>query len=107
MVDDESMIRKSGSVSAGGMDDLQDFRCPNCDAAYTVNALFDHHLVSCSSCNTRLTEWNLMTRIYLIDYDHAEKPLRRLIELLEQMGEPEAEDILRAVHTAVSAEFGY
>lgn len=101
------MIKRSGAIAVGGMDDLRDFRCPNCNADYSVNALFDHHLATCGICQTRLTEWNLMTRIYLIDYDHAEKSLCSMIRFLEPMGEPEAEDIVRALHTVLGVELGY
>lgn len=101
------MIIRSNAVIIGELGDIGAMHCPRCGRPYPVNPLFDHDFTNCLGCGAKLTEWNLMSRIYLIDYDRADPRLKKFVDLIEPLGEPEAEDVILALHKIMGVDLGY
>jgi len=69
---------------------LGESKCPRCKGSYHVGPIFDHHEMKCTHCEATLTEWNLISNIYVIDIEASPKMVKLLIDYLRPLPEPEA-----------------
>lgn len=71
-------------------ENLADLKCPSCEAAWSVDPVFDHHVTRCLFCDIQLVELNMTEFIALVSYQDSPRLIRKLLKELQKLTEPEA-----------------